>query len=49
MEQIDSATVKEMAWMLKILWINIPSNVLQQYGLSEDELVSLLAKIERKA
>jgi len=49
MEQIDSATVKEMARMLKLLWINIPSSVLQQYGLSEDELVTLLARIERKA
>lgn len=45
---MDEQTVKEMAQMLKVLWINIPSTVLEQYGLDENELVTLLAKIEGK-
>ena len=36
----------EMLELLKVMWVCIPGHVLQQYGLSEEEIHAVIAKAE---
>lgn len=38
------AAAPDMFKMLHVLWVNIPSTVLKQYGLSEIELLAIINK-----
>lgn len=38
------ATAPELWEVLHSIWVNIPSNVIEQYGVKEEEIVAVLSK-----